>query len=254
MKQITAVYFSPTGGTKKAVLNLAYGLAEEIREVREVDLCNVKEDVAFGPEDIVVVGMPVFGGRIPGFGAERLVHIKGGGATAVTAAVYGNRAFEDALVEMNDILKEQGFRIGASTALLAEHSMVRSVAAGRPDESDRQEMKGFASKITAKLNDPSWEEPQVPGDRPYRDWKQMPVAPLADDSCTACGTCAAQCPTGAIPAGAPDTTQLEKCILCLRCIAVCPTHSRSLPPQAQAMLDQKLSPLIGVRRENELFL
>ena len=141
MKNLSAVYFSPTGGTRKAVLNLAAGMGGDIEEV---DLCALKGERGFGPEDLVIVGMPVFGGRIPGFAAKLLKQCRGNGATAVTVAVYGNRAFEDALVELNDALKELGFKIGASAALLAEHSMAREVAAGRPDKKDEEDARGLA--------------------------------------------------------------------------------------------------------------
>ena len=238
MKNLSAVYFSPTGGTRKAVLNLAAGMGGDIEEV---DLCALKGERGFGPEDLVIVGMPVFGGRIPGFAAKLLKQCRGNGATAVTVAVYGNRAFEDALVELNDALKELGFKIGASAALLAEHSMAREVAAGRPDKKDEEDARGFAGKILEKLAGDGWQEAKVPGDRPYRSWKQMPVVPLADDTCITCGLCAEQCPTGAIPADAPGTTDPGACMLCMRCIAVCPVHARSLPSQAQAMLEQKQS-------------
>ena len=149
---------------------------------------------------------------------------------------------------------ELGFKIGASAALLAEHSMAREVAAGRPDKKDEEDARGFAGKILEKLAGDGWQEPEVPGDRPYRSWKQMPVVPLADDTCITCGLCAEQCPTGAIPADAPGTTDPGTCMLCMRCIAVCPVHARSLPAQARAMLEQKLAPVKAVRRENELFL
>ena len=172
----------------------------------------------------------------------------------MTAAVYGNRAFEDALLELDDCLKAQGFRIGAGTALLAEHSMVRDVAAGRPDGRDQKEMADFAAKILEKLDGDGWQEPQVPGNRPYRDWKQMPGIPLTNASCISCGLCAARCPVQAIPASNPSSTDQSRCILCMRCISVCPVKARSLPEQACAMLEQKLSPVRDIRRENELFL
>lgn len=251
MKDITVVYFSPTGGTRKAVLNLASAMAGE---VRETDLCSKEESYIFGPDDVVIVGMPVYGGRLPAYAVELLKRCHGNGAVAVTAAVYGNRAFEDALLELNDCLKEQGFTIGASTALLAEHSMVREVAAGRPDSRDAEDVKLFGEKILEKLAGVGWQEPSVPGDRPYRIWNQMPFVPTGDDSCIACGLCAKKCPTGAIPVDAPRTADPEKCMLCMRCVAICPAHARSLPPQAQAMLEQKLAPVKAVRRENELFL
>lgn len=251
MKNISVVYFSPTGGTRKACLNLASGMGEN---VKEVDLCGLEEECSFGPEDIVIVGMPVFGGRIPAYGADKLKLLKGNGATAVPAAVYGNRAFEDALLELADCLKEQGFSIGAGAALLAEHSMVRDIAAGRPDGKDMEDMKSFSAKILEKLNQDGWQEPRIPGDHPYKEWKQMPVVPMAGEFCTSCGLCAGQCPVGAIPSQAPGTTDAGKCILCMRCVSVCPAQARSLPEPALAMLDQKLSPVRDLRRENELFL
>ena len=155
MKNISAVYFSPTGGTRKAVLNLASGMGGDIREV---DLCTLKGECSFESGDLVIVGMPVFGGRIPGFAAKLLKQCRGNGAVAVTVAVYGNRAFEDALVELNDALKELGFKIGASAALLAEHSMAREVAAGRPDNKDEEDARGFAGRILEKLAKDGWQD------------------------------------------------------------------------------------------------
>lgn len=251
MKNVSAVYFSPTGGTRKACAALARAMSPK---AEEADLCSLEGEWNFGPEDVVVVGMPVFGGRIPGFGAEKLRHCHGNGAVAVTAAVYGNRAFEDALIELGDCLEEQGFRVAAAAALLAEHSMVREVAAGRPDEKDQEDIRAFAARIGEKLDREAWELPQVPGNRPYRGWKQMPVTPLTGDSCIFCGLCAGECPTGAIPPDAPDTTVQEKCILCMRCISLCPVKTRQLPSQAVSMLEQKLSPVREIRQENELFL
>ena len=98
------------------------------------------------------------------------------------------------------------------------------------------------------------QEPQVPGNCPYRDWKQMPVIPLTNASCISCGLCAARCPVQAIPVSNPSSTDQSRCILCMRCISVCPVKARSLPEQACAMLEQKLSSVRDIRRENELFL
>lgn len=251
MQHITVVTFSPTGGTRRACLGLAFKMGEK---VKDVDLGSLKEEYAFGPEDTVVVGVPVFGGRIPAFAAEKLTYLKGNGAVAVTAAVYGNRAFEDALLELDDILQAQGFKIAAGSALLAEHSMVRDIAAGRPDREDEKDTAEFAEEILVKLEKEDWEEPEVPGNRPYRQWNQMPVVPQTDSSCISCGLCAARCPLEAIPVSNPSTTDPGRCILCMRCISVCPVKARSLPEQAKAMLEQKLSPVRDIRRENELFL
>ena len=153
---VWAIYFSPTGGTKKAALYLAEGLG---KEVKEVDLSAPDFNGAeFKKDDLVIVAAPAFGGRIPALMAERLKCTAGKGAAAVTAAVYGNRAYEDALVELNDALEEQGFEPFASVAVLAEHSMVREVAAGRPDlehrslkSLKRQKLQGPRCRGTAHI-------------------------------------------------------------------------------------------------------
>ena len=249
---VWAIYFSPTGGTKKAALYLAEGLG---KEVKEVDLSAPDFNGAeFKKDDLVIVAAPAFGGRIPALMAERLKCTVGKGAAAVTAAVYGNRAYEDALVELNDALEEQGFEPFASVAVLAEHSMVREVAAGRPDAKDHEELSGFGAQILKKLEAAEITRPQVPGNRPYKEWKKMPAVPVNGSGCTGCGLCAGLCPSGAISKENPSVTDPKKCILCLRCIAVCPSGAKKLPERVQEMLNQKLLPLKGIRKENELFL
>lgn len=106
---VWAIYFSPTGGTKKAAFYLAESLG---KEVKEVDLSAPDFNGAeFKKDDLVIVAAPAFGGRIPALMAERLKCTAGKGAAAVTAAVYGNRAYEDALVELNDALEEQALSL-----------------------------------------------------------------------------------------------------------------------------------------------
>ena len=81
------------------------------------------------PEDFCVIALPVFGGRVPATAVERLQHIRGNGAKAVAVAVYGNRAIDDALVEMEDLLENRGFSVIAGVEAVAEHSIARQFAA-----------------------------------------------------------------------------------------------------------------------------
>ena len=141
----------------------------------------------------------------------------------------------------------------AAVAAIAEHSIARQFAAGRPDAQDSAQLAEFAQQIQQKLLAEDASEPSIPGNRPYKDWQPMPVVPQVSDSCIRCGICSATCPTQAIPSGQPHTTDPQKCILCLRCTTICPQQARSLPQQAQALIAQKLAPIKDIYKNNEFF-
>ena len=156
--------------------------------------------------------------------------MRGNGQNAVAVVVYGNREFEDALLELKNAMEGIGFRVIAAAAFIAEHSIVRSIAAGRPDEDDLRTAREFGAQVAEKLSkDDRPSSVQVPGNMPYREFGGMPAHPKAGKACIKCGLCAKRCPAGAIPTERPDTTDPEKCITCMRCVAVCPKKARSLP-------------------------
>lgn len=251
LKEIELYYFSPTGGTRKIGEIFAEAMAEK---VKLTDLGETKAPVET-PECEVVVAAPVFGGRIPAIVSERLGAVRGDGKKAVTLAVYGNRAYEDALLELNDVMEASGFQVIASGSFVAQHSIVPKVGAGRPDEKDMEELREFAEKVLDKLEAGEGGRVQVPGNRPYKQGMQVSATPISTDSCVLCGKCETACPTNAvcITNGAVQT-QLEKCMLCMACTAVCPEHARILPEPLQEGTNQKLAPLLDVRNGNEVFL
>ena len=93
----------------------------------------------------------MFGGRIPGVAAQRLRKLGGQGKRAVTLVVYGTRAYEDALLELNDVITDCGFQIVASGAFVAQHSMAPQVGSGRPDGADKEELRAFAGRVLKKV-------------------------------------------------------------------------------------------------------
>ncbi len=203
----------------------------------------------------MLIATPVYGGRIPSLAAERVKQLAGAGKKAVTLVVYGNRAYEDALRELNDCARAAGFSIVASGAFIAEHSVSRAVAAGRPDAQDRAELAAFGKDILAKLETALENEPAVPGNVPYKEAMRVPATPLFLPSCGQCGKCVRLCPTGAIRReGSELVTEAAKCILCLACVAACPRGSRILPPPMQAAMNERLAPLRSIRRANEQYL
>ena len=137
------IHFSPTGGTRKVADILCCALDGEFNEI---DLCRNIEQTSLGEDDICLVSVPSYGGRVPITAIERLKKISGNGAKAVLNCVYGNRAWEDTLTELQDTLEEQGFRCVAALATVAEHSIFRQFAAGRPDEKDKSELLEMAGE------------------------------------------------------------------------------------------------------------
>lgn len=252
LDKIGFYYFSPTGGTKKAGEIFCQGIAET---VREVNLGAQNRETEEAKEEWIAVAAPVFGGRIPAFVTEKLKKLHGEGKKAVTLAVYGNRDYDDALLELNRVMKAQGFQITASAALIAQHSIVPEVGQGRPDSKDQEEILDFGRKVLEKIETAVDSPVKVPGNYPYKEAMAVPAAPISLPSCNQCGTCAKVCPTEAISIeGTEVMTDGENCMMCMACTAACPQGARILPPPVKERTEKMLGALKNVRRENELFL
>ncbi len=246
---VVEIVFSPTGGTEKAahIIGKAWG-----GDVIKIDLCDSKTDFAkceIKQEDMILIAMPSFGGRAPAVAIERLKRIAGNGAKCTLVCVYGNRAYEDTLAEMEDAAKACGFRVAAAIAAVAEHSIIPKYAANRPDASDEAQLTDFAGRILQK----DGEAVSIPGNRPYRKAGGAGLVPKATRACVKCGLCAEQCPVQAI---APDTFAADSktCISCMRCVKRCPHNARKVSEVMVSAASMAIKKACSVRKENELFL
>lgn len=248
------ICFSPTGGTKKAADVLANGLCDDSQFI---DLTGSKaafSNVTLEENDIAVIAVPSYGGRVPQTATERLTAIRGNGAKAVLLCVYGNRAYEDTLVELEDAAKQAGFRVIAATAAIAEHSIARQFASGRPDTQDQTKLHTFAEKIRAKLETGDLTEPTVPGNRPYKKGGGTGMVPKPTKDCVKCGLCAKECPVQAIDPNDPKEVDGKACISCMRCVSVCPHDARKVNGLMLAAVGAALKKVCSDRKEPELYL
>lgn len=253
LSSASIIHFSPTGTCEKIARHLGKKLAVQSTEY---DLTAQKlEKHSIDRRYLSVVAVPVYYGRVPARAVEALRLLSGNGAPCVSIAVYGNRAFEDALLELNEILIAQGFMVISSGAFIGQHSITEEIGAGRPDAKDLALLDKFGEAVLAEVASGKLTgAPRVPGGVPY---KEIPppngLTPVVAGNCTDCGLCAKKCPLTAIPAKNYRTTDSSKCILCMRCVRICPVGARALPQAAREKLSAHMAQF-KERREPETFL
>lgn len=246
------IVFSPTGGTER----VSKAITRNWSHVDTIDLSAPDTkftDICFERDSLAVIAMPSFGGVAPQLALNRLAMLKGNGAKCVIAAVYGNRAYEDTLVQMEDYAQNAGFQVVAAISAVAEHSIIHEYAAGRPNVDDCKELSEFGDQILEKAASNKLSKLSIPGNRPYKK-AGTGMVPKADSSCTTCGLCAQKCPASAISANTPRATDKSKCISCMRCVSICPVHARKVSSLMTTIAAAAIKKACSVEKANELFI
>ena len=279
LKGIAAVFFSPTGNTRKAVVEIADVIARrEGIAVREIDftLPGAREEVRkFEAGELVIFGTPVYAGRIPNKILPAVQTLfEGNGALAVPVVTFGNRSFDNALIELRIELEQHGFHTIAGAAFVAEHVFSNKLAAGRPDEKDLELIRRFGGDVAEKIKgleegplDGMAEIPApaaVKGIEPvpayYRPLQEdgspanfLKAKPKTSDSCNDCGICARVCPMGSI---SPEDyrTVTGICIKCQACVKSCPVHAKFFDDPVMLSHTRMLEQHYERPAENEVFL
>lgn len=246
------IYYSPTGGTKK-VSDILFGAIG--KNTCEIDLFkNNMPGQHFAMDDVCIISVPAFGGRVPGDAAKKIKAFKSNGSLAIIVAVFGNRAIDDTLTELYDIVTNVGFKVIAGVEAVAEHSLVRRYGAERPNENDKMELCQFAKIICQKLEKEDLTAPKIPGNRPYRDFKLSAMSLVVDESCINCKKCAEECPVDAIPMDNIKTVDENKCFSCMHCVSTCPINARHNSPTVTVALEERLSEACAGIKPNKLYI
>jgi len=264
VKKVELIYFSPTGTTQKVLESIAKGIAVEYVEHINLTLPEgAQQTVPPFSDELVIIGAPVYGGRLPVDAVNRFKQLRASKTLAILIVVYGNREFEDALLELKNLAIELGFNPVAGGAFIGEHSFATEdvpIANGRPDSLDIQEAMDFGAKIkeiiTALQSPDDQVDLKVPGRFPYAAGgaRPMAVSPVTiEDTCTVCGTCASVCPTEAISINGNVATKIELCIRCCACIKNCPTGARVMEDSMMKNIMKGLSQYFSYPKENRIF-
>lgn len=246
---ITSIYFSPTGNTKRSVESIANAMGNK-KETFDITLDLDSRGRLFSDKDFVVFGAPVYAGRIPTITRERFQKFKGRETPCLVIVTYGNRHYDDALIELADIVKDQGFVVKGAAALIGRHTF-GEIQIDRPNEEDFIENRSFATSIRSKIHVQN--DLDIPGNHPYRDGGSGGMFhPLTSDACIECGICVNGCPTMAIEKD--YRTINDNCLSCFRCIRNCPEKAKNIDTEKYNAFASDFSEKLKERRENEYFL
>lgn len=269
MKRLNIMYFSPTGTTAKVLHAIGYRLLENVDKIKgeiiDFTLPNIREDsFLFSENDIVLIGIPVYAGRVPNILLKYLHSIKSEGSIAIPVVLYGNRDYDDALIELNDILINNGFNIIAAASFIGEHSFSYTLAKDRPDSEDLSIARNFGDDIYNKMISNIHRDLNIKGNRTYRKY-YIPkdedgnpvdirkVIPKTNETCIDCKICAKVCPMGSIDY--EDVSLLNGiCIKCGACIKKCPTHSKYFNDTDYLRHKQELEDELKERKLPEIFV
>ncbi|SMD07479.1 EFR1 family ferrodoxin [Sporomusa malonica] len=263
IQSMKLVCFSPTGTTKTIIQGIARGINQSTVELIDITKPDArKQQLQTSENELLVVAVPVYMGRVPALLIEWLHAIKACNTPAVCVVVYGNRVYDDALLELKEILIKRGCIPIACAAYIGEHSFSSSetpIAEARPDASDLNQAELFGRKIKEKLLSVSsveqFSDINIPGNYPYggitKLWSVDFIA--ISNECTQCGICAEGCPVGAIDSENSNLIDKEKCITCCACIKNCPQNARTMKPGLVKDASMRLNKLYKERKEPVFF-
>ncbi|MGB3368897.1 MAG: EFR1 family ferrodoxin [Acidaminobacteraceae bacterium] len=280
-KVINGLYFSPTNNTKDAVHRILKDISTKLKieTMNFYDFTLVssrKVKLEFDQNDVVVIGVPVYAGRVPNLLLNYLKSIVTSGALCIPVVTFGNRDFDDALIELATIMEKSGFRVISAGAFVYPHSFSNRLASDRPDERDLMTISNFSEQsainirgiIQNKLDKPDMKYESsvktfsisaIKGEVPYRDYFKpvdkngyvfefRKIKPNTSNKCMKCNICVDLCPMGSIEKSNPQVIN-GKCIKCCACIKSCPINAKEFTDENYIKHKIELEELKDIRQE-----
>lgn len=238
VKRIGILYFSPTSTTKKICTAIAMGMGTKDFQVFDMTNPKIRASIidntktVFENIDHLIVGAPVYAGKLPLQVLECLRAINGNGKDSSAIVVYGNRDYGIALHSMVKLLCEHGFNVTGAGAFIGQHSYsdIVPVAIGRPDESDLEKARQLGIKSLSTNICLSPGDVPIQLDLSSKSDKYPAIKPLhIEAKCIQCGKCARKCPVGSLSAETGRYLNREaqkKCIGCMACVNACMQQSK----------------------------
>ena len=231
-RNLKLIYFSPTDGTKKIVKTIANAITKDYEEFNITLPQNRTENLNFTKDDVLIIGVPTYAGRFPKILNDYVEKITCNNSLAIFITTYGNRDYEDALLELKDIFVSKGAVPLAAATFITEHSYTDKLATGRPNIDDLDIAQKFGTSIKnrlSELNSITEITPLfLPGNYPYivKTSPLSSIAPETKENCINCGICASNCPTTAINFEDCSSIDSSKCLKCCSCIKKCPINAK----------------------------
>lgn len=237
----TSIYFSPTGTTKKVINAIVKGMGTTKNTLIDLNSSDVRN--TFAPiidEDIVIIGVPV----------------------------YGNFGDGRALNELDSITKKSGFKVVAAGSFIGEHSFSTNkvpVQEGRPNYEDLNMAEEFGISIIEEMSKvhnlddirleiPKGKLPLMAKVLPKNSARLFTKTPFVDmNICNQCGVCAKLCPMNAIY---KDTLVINEneCIRCFCCVKRCHLKARKIIYRPSFIVSKILRAKNKIKRTPQIFL
>ncbi len=238
INKLKTIYVSPAGTTKTIVKVISNAINFEFSE--QIDITNPKSremKTETASDELLLIAVPVYMGRVPSVLTDYFNNFTADNTPVICVVVYGNRAYDDALLELKDIMTNCGCKTVAAAAFIAEHSFSSSEfpsSVGRPDKNDLMKAEYFGEKIKSIIEKLSTTDNinnfRIPGNYPYGGTKNLWHLDFisVNENCNKCMNCVSNCPVAAINYHDVGEIDINKCTLCCACIKLCPQQAKTM--------------------------